>query len=173
MLPRASISKEIDAGVLSIISYPAFAVEDMNIVNMTKEEIISKLQVRNEEMVVGVFGPSFDQSESRTQASGVINDVPDLADVFRVSPQGRYGCCRFLRDGHKTPKEVNSLDKWATSTLSPHKQRKLDLSSFFTFQKDNSRPHLSGFAQRHCGSLVHGDDEMFLCVSPGSKPSLL
>ncbi|XP_030636698.1 phosphorylase b kinase regulatory subunit alpha, skeletal muscle isoform isoform X4 [Chanos chanos] len=62
MLPRASTSKEVDAGVLSIISYPAFAVEDMNIVNITKEEIISKLQ-------------------------------------------GRYGCCRFLRDGHKTPKE--------------------------------------------------------------------
>ncbi|KAM9836701.1 phosphorylase b kinase regulatory subunit alpha, skeletal muscle isoform [Aulostomus maculatus] len=62
MLPRASISKEVDAGVLAIISYPAFAVEDMNIVNLTKEEIISKLQ-------------------------------------------GRYGCCRFLRDGHKTPKE--------------------------------------------------------------------
>ncbi|XP_047445614.1 phosphorylase b kinase regulatory subunit alpha, skeletal muscle isoform isoform X2 [Mugil cephalus] len=62
MLPRASISKEVDAGVLSIISYPAFAVEDMSIVNKTKEEIISKLQ-------------------------------------------GRYGCCRFLRDGHRTPKE--------------------------------------------------------------------
>ncbi|KAM3590732.1 uncharacterized protein V6R79_015611 [Siganus canaliculatus] len=62
MLPRASMSKEVDAGVLAIISYPAFAVEDMGIVNMTKEEIISKLQ-------------------------------------------GRYGCCRFLRDGHKTPKE--------------------------------------------------------------------
>ncbi|XP_071368186.1 phosphorylase b kinase regulatory subunit alpha, skeletal muscle isoform isoform X4 [Centroberyx affinis] len=62
MLPRASMSKEVDAGVLAIISYPAFAVEDMNIVNLTKEEIISKLQ-------------------------------------------GRYGCCRFLRDGHKTPKE--------------------------------------------------------------------
>lgn len=62
MLPRASMSKEVDAGVLSIISYPAFAVEDLGIVNLTKEEIISKLQ-------------------------------------------GRYGCCRFLRDGHKTPKE--------------------------------------------------------------------
>ncbi|XP_014837134.1 PREDICTED: phosphorylase b kinase regulatory subunit alpha, skeletal muscle isoform-like isoform X5 [Poecilia mexicana] len=62
MLPRASISKEVDAGVLAIITYPAFAVEDMSIVNMTKEEIISKLQ-------------------------------------------GRYGCCRFLRDGHKTPRE--------------------------------------------------------------------
>uniref|UniRef100_A0A3Q1IQW4 Phosphorylase b kinase regulatory subunit n=1 Tax=Anabas testudineus TaxID=64144 RepID=A0A3Q1IQW4_ANATE len=62
MLPRASISKEVEAGVLAIISYPAFAVEDISIVNMTKEEIISKLQ-------------------------------------------GRYGCCRFLRDGHRTPKE--------------------------------------------------------------------
>ncbi|XP_042367857.1 phosphorylase b kinase regulatory subunit alpha, skeletal muscle isoform isoform X10 [Plectropomus leopardus] len=62
MLPRASMSKEVDAGVLAIISYPAFAVDDISIVNMTKEEIISKLQ-------------------------------------------GRYGCCRFLRDGHKTPKE--------------------------------------------------------------------
>ncbi|RXM96517.1 Phosphorylase b kinase regulatory subunit alpha, skeletal muscle isoform [Acipenser ruthenus] len=62
MLPRASNSKEIDAGILSVISYPAFAVEDIQLVNITKEEIISKLQ-------------------------------------------GRYGCCRFLRDGHKTPKE--------------------------------------------------------------------
>ncbi|XP_034020856.1 phosphorylase b kinase regulatory subunit alpha, skeletal muscle isoform isoform X2 [Thalassophryne amazonica] len=62
MLPRASMSKEVDAGILAIISYPAFAVEDISIVNLTKEEIISKLQ-------------------------------------------GRYGCCRFLRDGHKTPKE--------------------------------------------------------------------
>lgn len=45
MLPRASTSKEVDAGLLSIISYPAFAVEDMELVNITKEEIISKLQV--------------------------------------------------------------------------------------------------------------------------------
>lgn len=45
MLPRASTSKEVDAGVLSIISYPAFAVDDIDIVNITKEEIISRLQV--------------------------------------------------------------------------------------------------------------------------------
>uniref|UniRef100_F1M1C9 Phosphorylase b kinase regulatory subunit n=1 Tax=Rattus norvegicus TaxID=10116 RepID=F1M1C9_RAT len=62
MLPRASTSKEIDAGLLSIISFPAFAVEDVHLVNVTKNEIISKLQ-------------------------------------------GRYGCCRFLRDGYKTPRE--------------------------------------------------------------------
>ncbi|ELW48743.1 Phosphorylase b kinase regulatory subunit alpha, liver isoform [Tupaia chinensis] len=45
MLPRASTSKEIDAGLLSIISFPAFAVEDVNLVNVTKNEIISKLQL--------------------------------------------------------------------------------------------------------------------------------
>uniref|UniRef100_A0A4W4ETA7 Phosphorylase b kinase regulatory subunit n=1 Tax=Electrophorus electricus TaxID=8005 RepID=A0A4W4ETA7_ELEEL len=66
ILPRASTSKEVDAGVLSIISYPAFAVEDTDTVNITKEDFISRLQ-------------------------------------------GRYGCCRFLRDGHKTPKEVKSV----------------------------------------------------------------
>uniref|UniRef100_A0A8C1L7Q9 Phosphorylase b kinase regulatory subunit n=1 Tax=Cyprinus carpio TaxID=7962 RepID=A0A8C1L7Q9_CYPCA len=47
LLPRASASKEVDDWVLSTISYPAFAVEDIDI--------------------------------------------------------GRYGCWRFLRDGHKTP----------------------------------------------------------------------
>uniref|UniRef100_UPI00398E8A64 phosphorylase b kinase regulatory subunit alpha, liver isoform-like isoform X2 n=1 Tax=Pristiophorus japonicus TaxID=55135 RepID=UPI00398E8A64 len=62
MLPRASTSKEIDAGLLSIISYPAFAVEDIDLVNVTRNEIITKLQ-------------------------------------------GRYGCCRFLRDGYRTPRE--------------------------------------------------------------------
>ncbi|XP_003471035.1 phosphorylase b kinase regulatory subunit alpha, skeletal muscle isoform isoform X3 [Cavia porcellus] len=62
LLPRASTSKEVDASLLSVISYPAFAVEDSQLVELTKQEIITKLQ-------------------------------------------GRYGCCRFLRDGYKTPKE--------------------------------------------------------------------
>uniref|UniRef100_A0A8C4RC14 Phosphorylase b kinase regulatory subunit n=1 Tax=Eptatretus burgeri TaxID=7764 RepID=A0A8C4RC14_EPTBU len=62
MLPRASTSKEIDAGLLSVVSYPAFAVEDPELVALTKAEIVGKLQ-------------------------------------------GRYGCCRFLRDGYKTPRE--------------------------------------------------------------------
>lgn len=44
MLPRASTSKEIDASLLSVISYPAFAVEDTDVVEKTKEEIIAKLQ---------------------------------------------------------------------------------------------------------------------------------
>uniref|UniRef100_A0A8C6LCF5 Phosphorylase b kinase regulatory subunit n=1 Tax=Nothobranchius furzeri TaxID=105023 RepID=A0A8C6LCF5_NOTFU len=78
MLPRASNSKEVDAGILAILTYPAFAVEDMSIVTMTKEEIISKLQ-------------------------------------------GRYGCCRFLRDGHKTPKEVKSKTHTIVTILATNK----------------------------------------------------
>lgn len=45
MLPRASTSKEVDASVLSVISYPAFAVEDSELVEITKQEVITKLQV--------------------------------------------------------------------------------------------------------------------------------
>jgi phosphorylase kinase alpha/beta subunit len=62
MLPRESNSKETDAALLSIISYPAFALNDMDLVNLTRNEILTKLQ-------------------------------------------GRYGCCRFIRDGYKTAKE--------------------------------------------------------------------
>ncbi|KAJ1521683.1 hypothetical protein ONE63_003326 [Megalurothrips usitatus] len=62
MLPRESSSKEIDSGLLSVISFPAFAVDDPQLIHQTRQTIVSKLQ-------------------------------------------GRFGCKRFLRDGHRTPKE--------------------------------------------------------------------
>lgn len=65
MLPRASISKEVDAGVLAIISYPAFAVEDISIVNMTKEEIISKLQVRRPTVMTGDMNSTIDLNSKK------------------------------------------------------------------------------------------------------------
>ncbi|CAH1400622.1 unnamed protein product [Nezara viridula] len=43
MLPRESTSKELDSGLLSIISFPAFAVDDPNLINTTREAIINKL----------------------------------------------------------------------------------------------------------------------------------
>jgi phosphorylase kinase alpha/beta subunit len=46
MLPRESFSKETDASLLSIISYPAFSIEDLDLVTETKTGIISKLQGR-------------------------------------------------------------------------------------------------------------------------------
>lgn len=110
MLPRASMSKEVDAGLLAIISYPAFAVEDMAIVSMTKEEIISKLQVQSSARKNGFYFSArvpFSLPEIAAQLLNVDGDFV-LAGVCSLSIQGRYGCCRFLRDGHKTPKEVKS-----------------------------------------------------------------
>jgi len=43
MLPRESGSKEVDAALLSIIGYPAYAVEDPHLVETTRNTIIDKL----------------------------------------------------------------------------------------------------------------------------------
>lgn len=44
MLPRESNSKELDSGLLSIIGFPAFAVDDPQLIIDTREAIINKLQ---------------------------------------------------------------------------------------------------------------------------------
>ncbi|MBE9102813.1 glycoside hydrolase family 15 protein [Vacuolonema iberomarrocanum] len=44
LLPRESSSKEVDAAVLSVIGYPAFAIEDPELVERTRANIVSKLQ---------------------------------------------------------------------------------------------------------------------------------
>ena len=43
LLPRESLSKEIDAALLSVIGFPAFAVENKDVVEKTRVKIISKL----------------------------------------------------------------------------------------------------------------------------------
>ncbi|XP_033731582.1 phosphorylase b kinase regulatory subunit alpha, skeletal muscle isoform-like, partial [Pecten maximus] len=62
MLPKESNSKEIDAALITVISYPAFAVDDVRLINETRQQIQQQLE-------------------------------------------GKYGFCRFLRDGYKTAKE--------------------------------------------------------------------
>lgn len=44
MLPRESNSKELDSGLLSIIGFPAFAVDDPQLITNTREAIVNKLQ---------------------------------------------------------------------------------------------------------------------------------
>lgn len=46
LLPRESDSKEIDAALLGIIGFPAFAMEDAELVRRTEEEIVTKLKGR-------------------------------------------------------------------------------------------------------------------------------
>ncbi|MBV9849940.1 MAG: glycoside hydrolase family 15 protein [Armatimonadetes bacterium] len=59
LLPWESSSKEVDAALLSVVGFPAFAVEDADLARRTRERVVERLQ-------------------------------------------GRYGCKRFLRDGHQT-----------------------------------------------------------------------
>ena len=44
LLPRESGSKEVDAALLSILSYPAFAIDDELLARKTRQKIIAKLQ---------------------------------------------------------------------------------------------------------------------------------
>uniref|UniRef100_A0A8C9S4A5 Phosphorylase b kinase regulatory subunit n=1 Tax=Scleropages formosus TaxID=113540 RepID=A0A8C9S4A5_SCLFO len=120
MLPRASTSKEVDAGVLSIISYPAFAVEDIDVVNTTKEEIISKLQ-------------------------------------------GRYGCCRFLRDGHRTPKEDPNRPYYESAELKLFENIECEWPLFWTYLIldgifTNSPEQVQEYREALEGILIKGED---------------
>lgn len=44
MLPRESNSKELDSSLLCVIGFPAFAVDDPQLIHDTKDAILSRLQ---------------------------------------------------------------------------------------------------------------------------------
>ncbi len=90
LLPRESNSKEIDAALLSVIGFPAFAVEDVELVERTRSEIINKLQ-------------------------------------------GRYGCKRFLRDGHQTVLEDGQRLHYEPWELQQFEHIECEWPLFFTY----------------------------------------
>ena len=90
LLPRESSSKEIDAALLSVISFPAFAVEDVQLVERTRNHIINKLQ-------------------------------------------GRYGCKRFLRDGHQTVLEDTQRLHYEPWELKQFEHIECEWPLFFTY----------------------------------------
>jgi phosphorylase kinase alpha/beta subunit len=90
LLPRESLSKEIDAALLSIISFPAFAVERSDLVESTRNEIISKLA-------------------------------------------GKYGCKRFLRDGHQTVLEDTKRLHYEPWELRQFEHIECEWPLFFTY----------------------------------------
>ncbi|KAL1919737.1 uncharacterized protein VTP21DRAFT_1668 [Calcarisporiella thermophila] len=89
-LPRESNSKEIDAALLSVISYPAFAVSSSELIERTKNEIVTKLK-------------------------------------------GRYGCKRFLRDGHQTIVEDTSRLHYNPHELKIFENIECEWPLFFTY----------------------------------------
>ncbi|KAG0046640.1 hypothetical protein BGZ83_008210 [Gryganskiella cystojenkinii] len=89
-LPRESNSKEIDAALLSVIGFPAFAVGDAKLVKRTRDEIIEKLG-------------------------------------------GKYGCKRFLRDGHQTVLENTSRLHYDAQELKVFENIECEWPLFFTY----------------------------------------
>ncbi len=90
LLPRESNSKETDAALLSIIGYPAYAIEDAQLVEKTRGKIIKKLA-------------------------------------------GRYGCKRFLLDGHQTALEDESRLHYEPSELKQFAHIESEWPLFFTY----------------------------------------
>ncbi|KAG0087575.1 hypothetical protein BGZ92_007222 [Podila epicladia] len=89
-LPRESNSKEIDAALLSVIGFPAFAVGDAKLVERTRNEIVEKLG-------------------------------------------GKYGCKRFLRDGHQTVLENNTRLHYDAHELKIFEDIECEWPLFFTY----------------------------------------
>lgn len=90
LLPRESASKEVDAALLSVIGYPAFAVDDPALVERTRQNIMQKLE-------------------------------------------GRYGCKRFLRDGHQTVIEDVTRLHYEPTELKQFEHIECEWPLFFTY----------------------------------------
>lgn len=90
LLPRESGSKEIDGALLSIIAFPGFAVEDEQLRDRTRKDIITKLA-------------------------------------------GKYGCKRFLRDGHQTVLEDHQRLHYEPWELKQFENIECEWPLFFTY----------------------------------------
>lgn len=90
LLPRESESKETDGALLSIIGFPAFAVDDPALADATRERLVGRLQ-------------------------------------------GRYGCKRFLRDGHQTVVEDHSRLHYEPGELENFRRIESEWPLFFCY----------------------------------------
>lgn len=90
LLPRESLSKEVDAACLSVIGFPAFAIEKQSLVDKTRERILEKLA-------------------------------------------GKYGCKRFLWDGHQTALEDHNRLHYEMWELKNFEHIESEWPLFYTF----------------------------------------
>ncbi|MBW4582959.1 MAG: glycoside hydrolase family 15 protein [Tildeniella nuda ZEHNDER 1965/U140] len=90
LLPRESSSKEVDAALLSVIGFPAFAVDNEALRDRTRNDIVTKLE-------------------------------------------GKYGCKRFLRDGHQTVLEDTSRLHYEPWELKQFEHIECEWPLFFTY----------------------------------------
>ncbi len=123
-LPSESLSKEVDAATLSVVGFPAFAVEDRQLVDVTVDEVVGKLE-------------------------------------------GRYGCKRFLRDGHQTAIEDPERLHYEPEELLQFEHIECEWPLFFTylllhhlFRGDASKAR--AYRDKLQGLLVEQDGDLLL-----------
>jgi len=124
LLPRESLSKEVDAAVLSITGFPAFAVDDPALRAKTEALIVEKLE-------------------------------------------GRYGCKRFLLDGHQTVIEDHNRLHYEPHELREFKDIECEWPLFFTYLLLNHQlvgraEAAAGYRQRLENLLVERGGERLL-----------
>jgi len=90
LLPRESLSKEVDAAVLSVTGFPAFAVDNPELRRKTEATIVEKLE-------------------------------------------GRYGCKRFLLDGHQTAIEDHGRLYYEPQEMKEFRDIECEWPLFFTY----------------------------------------
>ncbi len=90
LLPRESMSKEVDSALLSIVGFPAFAVGDDALASKTRDKILNTLG-------------------------------------------GKYGCKRFIWDGHQTALEDSSRLYYEHTELANFENIESEWPLFFTF----------------------------------------
>jgi phosphorylase kinase alpha/beta subunit len=123
-LPSESLSKEVDAATLSIVGYPAFAVEDAALAEATVNEVVTKLE-------------------------------------------GRYGCKRFLRDGHQTVIEDHHRLHYESEEMLQFEHIECEWPLFFTylllhhlFRGDEQQARI--YRDKLEGLLVERDGDLLL-----------
>jgi phosphorylase kinase alpha/beta subunit len=124
LLPRESESKETDGALLSIIGFPAFAVDDPALADATRERLVGRLQ-------------------------------------------GRYGCKRFLRDGHQTVVEDHSRLHYEPGELENFRRIESEWPLFFCYllidaELRGDAPLAADYRQRLEGLMVERDGQRLL-----------
>lgn len=122
-LPRESNSKEIDAALLSVISFPAFAVRDPEIIAKTKVSIyISTAAAQSNLMTSAKLNPSY----------LFFSPLPTQKEII-TKLCGKYGMKRFLRDGHQTVLEDISRLHYEPAELKKFEGIESEWPLFFTY----------------------------------------
>jgi phosphorylase kinase alpha/beta subunit len=154
MLPRESNSKELDSGLLSVIGFPAFAVDDPQLIEATRDAIVTRLQ--------GKFGCKRFLRDGyktpREDSSRLYYERWELRMFENIECEWPLFFCYLILN------HAFQGNKLAVSEYS----HKLEVSGSSTFSKKNNGHLLIPSFQQ---IMIHGEDGIKLVPELYSVPS--